>query len=192
MTKNKAVFLDRDGTIIREQYGVYITKPNQVELIDGAALGIKELRKAGYKIIVITNQGGIDLGFITKEELVDINSEMILQLEQSSGIGVPIDDIYFCPHHPKVQSCNCRKPSPLLVEMACGAYEIDVLQSWFVGDRADDIMCGSNAGCRTVLVMTGEGRRSVDYLYWCDQAEHLVTAKNLYAATRFIINTDRR
>lgn len=155
--KQKAVFLDRDGTI--NVYKGYITSPDQLELAPDAAEAIRILNQSGYLAIIVTNQPVIARGDCTYETLELIHKRLITLLGQN---GVYIDDLVFCPHHPdkgfagEVEKlkidCNCRKPKIGMLEKCAEKYNIDLSLSWIVGDTYRDIQTGLNAGCRTVLV----------------------------------------
>ena len=156
----KAIFLDRDGTINR--HIGFLRREEEFELLDGVAEAIRRINASGYLCIVATNQPVIARGEVTVPQLNAIHNRMetMLGLE-----GAYIDGLYYCPHHPhkgyageipelKIQ-CECRKPKPGLLLQAAKDFNIDLSQSWMVGDGANDIGAGKNAGCRTCLI--GEG-----------------------------------
>ncbi len=159
--KNKAVFLDRDGTIIRE--GEYLADPAGVEILKGAASGIKALRQAGFIVIVATNQSGVARGFFTEQDMQRVNERM---QELLAAEGAELDGIYYCPHYPEgkvreyVQVCYCRKPGPDMLFTAAQERNIDLFKSWVIGDKATDIEFGFKQGLRTILVLTGYGRET--------------------------------
>ena len=143
---NKAVFIDRDGTInINVEY---LDTPDEFKMYPGVAEGIRLLKENGYKIIVITNQSGIARGFFTEETLEKIHNKMKDELSEK---GASIDAIYYCPHHPD-EKCNCRKPNTGLLKKAIKDFDIDVKNSFFIGDRMIDVEAGSKIGVKTVLV----------------------------------------
>jgi D-glycero-D-manno-heptose 1,7-bisphosphate phosphatase len=153
----KAVFLDRDGTI--NKFNGFITKPDNFELIDGVSEAISRINEAGYLAIVITNQPVIARGEVSLEELEAIHNKMETDLGKS---GAYLDDIFFCPHHPdkgfpgerpeyKID-CDCRKPKPGLILRAAKKYNIDVSQSYMAGDDMRDVEAGRAAGCRPVFI----------------------------------------
>lgn len=138
----KAAFLDRDGTIIRDQD--YPGDPDAVRLIDGAAAAIARLRASGLLVVVITNQSGIGRGLITEEEFRAVQQRMedLLAAE-----GVVVDAVYHCPHAPdRVPPCDCRKPAPGMYEQAVRDLGIDPGQSVFVGDRMRDVVPAAHFG----------------------------------------------
>lgn len=159
--KIKAIFLDRDGTInVDHQYTHEIEKfaftPNAVE-------GLKRMQELGYKLIIVTDQPGIGLGYYTKEDFYAFNRHIFRQLAPHN---IRIDKIYFCPHSIN-DNCSCRKPKTALVERAQEYYNgrIDMENSFFIGDKTSDIKCGKDAGLRTILVRTGsagkDGRHDI-------------------------------
>jgi D-glycero-D-manno-heptose 1,7-bisphosphate phosphatase len=157
----KAVFLDRDGTLIVERG--YITVPEGVELIPGAAGAVARLREAGWKVFIVTNQGAVAKGMITEDELGLIHLRMVSLLAEE---GAEIDGLYYCPHHPDGEQiqysveCDCRKPRPGLLERAAGEHGIDLSKSVMVGDTLRDLEAGRAAGVRGVLVLTGHGTKT--------------------------------
>lgn len=155
--KQKAIFLDRDGTI--NKYVGFLRNIEQFELIDGVAEVIKKINQLGYLCIVVTNQPVIARGEVTVSELDEIHNKM----ETLLGLkGAYIDGLYYCPHHPhkgyegevvelKIE-CDCRKPKPGMLLEAAEDFNIDLNNSWMVGDGANDIKAGIAAGCKTVLI----------------------------------------
>lgn len=142
---HKAVFLDRDGTIARDV--PYCSRPEDFELLPGVAEGIKELNKHGFKVVVITNQSGIARGYFTEEMLARIHDKMLKELAQQ---GAQVDAIYYCPHHPD-DNCNCRKPKPEMVFKAALDLDIDLSQSYVIGDNEMDVELARRASCRGSL-----------------------------------------
>jgi D-glycero-D-manno-heptose 1,7-bisphosphate phosphatase len=144
-----AVFLDRDGTLMRDVD--YCGEPDKVEVYPKAAPALRRLKEKGYKLIIITNQSGIGRGYFSEQEYGVVEAEFLRQL----GNGL-IDASYFCPDLP-TSSSNRRKPGPGMVFEARRDHSVDLRRSFFVGDKASDIGCGQNAGLRTILVRTGYG-----------------------------------
>ena len=157
----KAVFLDRDGTI--NKYVGFLRKIDQFELLPGVAEAIRKINASGYLCIVATNQPVIARGEVTVPELEEIHMKMetLLGFE-----GAYIDGLYYCPHHPhkgyagevpelKIE-CSCRKPKPGMLLKAAEDFNIDLGKSWMVGDGENDILAGRNAGCRTALICEAE------------------------------------
>ena len=145
---NRAVFLDRDGTIAKDVH--YCRRPEDFILFANAAGVIKLLNNSGFKVIIITNQSGIAKGYLSEETLGEIHKKM---KEELADEGAHIDGIYYCPHHPD-DNCGCRKPRPSLILQAAGDFDIDLKHSFMVGDRQKDIELGKAVGCRTILVGT--------------------------------------
>ena len=153
----KAIFLDRDGTINR--YVGFLRKIEDFELIDGAAEAIQRINESGYLCIVVTNQPVIARGEVTEPELQLIHNKMETLLGQA---GAYIDGLYYCPHHPdkgfdgEVEAlkidCECRKPKPGLLLRASEDFNIDLSRSWMIGDGKNDVGAGKAAGCKTVLI----------------------------------------
>jgi D-glycero-D-manno-heptose 1,7-bisphosphate phosphatase len=156
--KRRAVFLDRDGTINVEVD--YLSKREDFVLIEGSAEAIKLLNNAGFLVVVVTNQSGVARGYFTEEDITKVNDKMLFDLNVA---GAFVDAVYYCPHHPDFGGekygidCNCRKPKVGMVEEAQGEFEIDINESFVVGDHKGDIELGKNAGARTVHVLTGHG-----------------------------------
>lgn len=151
---NKAVFLDRDGVVILEKG--YISSPEQLELYPFTREAITKLKEAHWKIYIITNQAGVARGVLTEEDL-DLIHQRLLKL-------IPVDKIYYCPHHPDGKAglpysihCDCRKPEAGMIYKAAQENRIDLRQSYLLGDRASDIIAGKTAGLVTALVLTGYG-----------------------------------
>ncbi len=155
--KQKAIFLDRDGTI--NKYKGFLTKEEDFELIDGVTDAIKLINQSGYLAIVVTNQPVIARGEVTISELDNIHNKMETLLGNE---GAYIDAIYYCPHHPdkgfdgeilelKIE-CDCRKPKSGMLLKASKDLNIDLSKSWMIGDSENDILAGKNAGCKTVLL----------------------------------------
>jgi len=144
------IFLDRDGVINKEVN--YLSRIEDFVFIDGAIDSIKYLLGIGYEIIVITNQSGIARGLYTLEDYHVINSWMLNEFKRAD---INILDVFFCPHGPE-DDCSCRKPKPGMILDARKKYDIDLSNSWLVGDKEDDIACAISAGIRnTVLVKSG-------------------------------------
>lgn len=155
--KQKAIFLDRDGTI--NKYVGFLRNIEQFELLSGVSEAIRKINQSGYLAVVVTNQPVIARGEVTYTELQEIHNKMETILGKD---GAYLDGIYFCPHHPdkgfkgevkelKI-NCNCRKPNPGLLLQAASDFNINLEQSWMIGDGKNDIQAGKNAGCKTVLI----------------------------------------
>jgi histidinol-phosphate phosphatase family protein len=146
------VFLDRDGTINREVH--HLSDPNQLELLDGAAEGLRKLCQAGCTLVVVSNQSPIGRGMFTEARLLEINGRLS---EMLAAEGVTIGGWYWCPHAPW-EGCECRKPAPGLFLRARDEMGVILEESWVVGDRLGDLRAGRQVGARTILVATGYGQ----------------------------------
>ncbi len=158
MNLRPAVFLDRDGVLIEDAH--YVGSPDRVCLIPGAAEAVAGLNRAGWAVVVVTNQAGVAKGYFTAAAVEAVHEFLA---EQLAGYGARVDGFYYCPHHPEGEvtayrtRCACRKPEPGMIRAAAADLGLDPARSWMVGDRATDLEAGAAAGCRTVLVRTGYG-----------------------------------
>lgn len=202
---NKALFLDRDGTIVKEidkstnlpgenipaETLGYLTSVEQVELIAGSADAIALARKSGYKIIIITNQSAIARGWLTEENLREINQKMYSLLKNANPDAV-IDDLFYSPYHSdgiieKYSSEHpSRKPDIGMILEAKEKYNIDLSDSYVIGDAYSDIKCGINAGIKNILVETGYGKMT--YKKCLDENLKIdFIAANLLDAVKYIV-----
>jgi D-glycero-D-manno-heptose 1,7-bisphosphate phosphatase len=151
--------LDRDGTIV-EDVG-YMNSPDQIQFIPGSIEAIKMLNEAGFKVVVISNQAGVARGLVTEDMLQTIDKTLHKWILNG---GAHLDGIYYCPHHPEhgvypyKQVCECRKPHPGLIKRAHRDLDIDLSQSYMIGDKATDVEAGKSAGTKTVFVTSGRGK----------------------------------
>lgn len=154
-----AAFFDRDGTIIRE-IG-YLSRPEQVELLPGAAQAIARLNSLEIPVVVATNQAGVARGYFSIADVAAVHARLD---ELLAADGARIERYYFCPHHPQYgeppwrQQCACRKPRPGLLLRAAEELGLDLSRSCMIGDKLLDLAAGAAASCRTLLVRTGYGR----------------------------------
>jgi D,D-heptose 1,7-bisphosphate phosphatase len=182
---NKAVFMDRDGTIMDDTG--YLSDPAGVKLIPGVDLAIKSLRQAGYKIVVITNQSGVARGLLTEETLEKIHAELRRKLAEK---GAMLDAIYYCPFHPEgsvpqyAKESDQRKPAPGMLYKAAEELDLDLRTCWMVGDAGRDVAAGQAAGCRTILLQHSEDSQADDETDEESTPDFL--AKNLVEAARII------
>jgi mannose-1-phosphate guanylyltransferase len=151
-----AVFLDRDGTLI--EHVPYLCDPELVRLLPGTADALKRLRRAGFACILVTNQSAIGRGMLTEDRLAQIHTELYRQL---AAIGATLDGIYYCPYMPAsddrtVIDCQDRKPGPGMLRRAAADLKLELSSSWMVGDLISDVLAGLNAGCRSILVQSGQ------------------------------------
>lgn len=180
---NKAVFLDRDGTIARDVN--YCHRVEDFEILPNAPEAIKLLIKNGFKIVIITNQSGIARGYFTEEILAQIHQKM---KDELSTCDAQVDAIYYCPHHPD-DGCECRKPKTALFNKAAKEFDIDLQNSFIIGDRQMDIDAGKILQCKTVLVTTGPSPPDLNPQYPTSLPDYVAT--NLLEAAEWIV-TNRK
>ena len=159
MTHTKpAIFLDRDGVVIEDS--AYLGVPERVRLLPGSAEAIAALNRAGWPVVIVTNQSGVARGLFTPADVDDVHAHLG---ELLLGYGAKIEAFHFCPHHPEGEVleyavvCECRKPRPGMLVEAANNLGLDLTASWMIGDRVTDLEAGAAVGCRTVLVRTGYG-----------------------------------
>jgi len=183
--KDKAVFLDRDGTINFDPG--YLGDPKKIILFPDTGDVLSIFKKYNFKLIVISNQSGVARGYITEKDVLAVNEEINMQL---SKFDVSIDAFYFCPFHPDFnneEDCNCRKPSPQMIITASKNHNIDLAKSYLIGDSVADIEAGINSGVKAILVKTGYGSDSISILQKENKFPNFV-AENLTEACKFIIH----
>lgn len=147
-----AVFLDRDGTLIRDFH--FIAKPEQVELLAGVGDAVRRLNDAGLPVIVVTNQSGIARGYFNESDYERVQARTEDLLAQK---GARIDGSFMCPHHPDFTGpCDCRKPGTLLFRLAAEALDLDTSRSWYIGDKLRDVLPARDLGGRGILVPNDE------------------------------------
>jgi D-glycero-D-manno-heptose 1,7-bisphosphate phosphatase len=152
----KAIFIDKDGTLIRDV--PYNVDPALIELEESAAEALEMLKKYDYLIIVISNQSGVAHGYFREADLEQVK-DRIQQLLRHEHVA--IDGFYFCPHHPNgreneyATQCDCRKPQPGMILRAAIDHNIDLSQSWMIGDILHDVEAGNKANCKTILINNG-------------------------------------
>lgn len=152
-TLHNVVFMDRDGVINRDSQ-LYIKNWSEFEFLPGSLEALTSLNRAGFEVIVITNQSAVGRRLISEAGLRQLHDLMQAAVRSHGG---NISDIFFCPHRPEV-GCSCRKPKPEMIDQACKKYGLDPKMTTMVGDSAKDIECARQAGCgRAVLVRTGNG-----------------------------------
>jgi D-glycero-D-manno-heptose 1,7-bisphosphate phosphatase len=173
--KQKAVFIDRDGTLIEEVNFLSRVEDLRFFSFTGEAVGL--LKENGFLVVVITNQSGIARKIFTEAAMHEIHEAI------QNNLTRKIDAFYFCPHLPDA-GCACRKPKTELIRRAAADFEIDLENSWFVGDKALDVETGRNANLKTALVLTGYGKQAINQL----KIQADVTAGNLLEAAEEIVN----
>ncbi len=175
----KAVFIDRDGTLIEEVN--FLSRVEDLRLFSDTFEAIRLLKKHGFLIIVVTNQSGVGRKIFDEAAMHTIHEKIQTQLD-----GM-IDTFYFCPHLP-TENCRCRKPNVGMIENACADFSIDLKNSWMIGDKKIDIETGFNAKSKTALVLTGYGRETEADL----ERKPDFIAENLLGAVKTITNYKQR
>ena len=181
---NRAVFLDRDGTMIKEAGDLILRDVGRIRFFKGVAEAIKKLNRLGFIVVVITNQPVVARGFATEKEVDQIHAILVKRLAKR---GAKIDAVYSCPHHseatlPKYRvRCRCRKPNIGMIMKAAKKFGINLKKSFLVGDRTADIAAGNRAGVKMILVKTGYAGKDGRY-----EGKPDFTAKNLKEATKII------
>lgn len=173
-----ALFVDRDGTLIEEVD--YLADPSLVRPIEGAFSALKKLRDRGFRIVMVTNQPGIGLGYLSRQDFIKVNSRIF---SLASAEGALFDRICFCPHS-KSEDCSCRKPGIGLLQEVVRDLNIDISHSWVVGDMTTDLQLAANLGCRSVLVRTGKAGN--DSLY---PASPTTTTETVVQAVQAILDS---
>ena len=181
----RAVFLDRDGVITREPPH-YAHEVSQLKLIPKSTDAIRLLNENGFIVIVASNQAGIAYGYYGEEDALLFHQAMKENLARE---GAHIDAIYYCPHHPEAKiekyrvNCNCRKPKPGMLTRAAKELNIDLKQSYVIGDKLSDIEAGKRAGCKTTMVRTGHGVEELK----SNEIDCDYVANDLYDAVQHIL-----
>ena len=176
----RAVFLDRDGTIIEDV--AYLRDREQVRILPGAANAIKRLNASGLLAIVVTNQSGIARGLLSRNDY-QLTERRVDELLAKAGAR--LDAHYFCPHLPELTGpCDCRKPGALLYRQAAEQFHIDLGRSWWVGDRMRDVLPASTLGGRGILVLSGAGQAEAEE----EKAGRFLHAKDLADAVDIILH----
>ncbi|WP_342388415.1 D-glycero-alpha-D-manno-heptose-1,7-bisphosphate 7-phosphatase [Salinicoccus bachuensis] len=158
----KAVFLDRDGVLneVLNHRVKFVNRPEDLHLLEGVEQAIRQFNEDGWKVFIVTNQGGVGLGYMTEDELGEIHDRLVDLLEAS---GARVDDIAYCPHMPH-EGCVCRKPEAGMILELAEAHNIFLGESYMVGDREPDIQAGRNAGTRTVFIANRKNKKiGADY-----------------------------
>ena len=190
--KKPAVFIDRDGTV-NEQMG-YINHLSRFIMLSGAAEAIKLLNSHQYLAIIVSNQSGVARGYYPIELVNEVHAHMRALMEKDGAI---VDGIFFCPHHingsvPEYSiKCNCRKPKTGLIEKACKAFDIDMTNSYVIGDRYSDIELAVRLDIRGILVTSGYGLGDLEYVFPRLSFSPAYVAKDLLHAVRWIIKKSK-
>lgn len=169
---HRAVFLDRDGVINKKAPPhEYITKWEEFIFLPYVAEAICYLNGRGYLVIVQSNQRGIARGMLAEDQLKEIHQRMVGEL---GSLGARVDGVYYCPHG-YADNCDCRKPKPGMLLKAAKDLGLDLSQSFMVGDSEDDIAAGKTAGCRTILVLTGEVQDPKQVEDWKVKPDYIIS-----------------
>lgn len=180
-----AVFLDRDGVLIRDVD--HLHREDQLRLLPGVASALSRLNRAGWLTIIISNQAVVAKGMLSEAEMYRIGEVLSLRIARK---GARLDASYYCPHHPEgkvseyIRRCMCRKPEPGLILKAVKEMNIDLKRSYLVGDKTGDILAGERAGVKTILVKTGYGGGDAKYPM---RPDYIV--KNLMGAVKIILKS---
>jgi len=177
------VFLDRDG-VINENRSAYVRKPSQWVPIPGAVESVARLYRAGYPVVVVTNQSGIARGYYTENDVKEIHSVMSAAFQAA---GARVGAVYYCPHHPS-EGCTCRKPETGMIEMARSELSLP-RGGWMVGDAHTDMELGRRTGLSTVLVLTGRGVSQLEKIRSDKQQEPDHITASLVSAVDMILST---
>ena len=180
MKNHRAVIMDRDGTILEESH--YLDDPEGIEIYAGVIPALRKLKIRGWKLIVGTNQSGIGRGYFSKDTLHKIHDRFLSICRKR---GLEIDEIYYCPHHPK-ERCACRKPKIGMLRKAERDFDLNLKDCVVVGDKRCDIDWGRRAGARTILVLTGYGKSASR----STRARAHYIAKTLTHAVQWILKND--
>jgi D-glycero-D-manno-heptose 1,7-bisphosphate phosphatase len=190
--KKPAVFIDRDGTI-NEQMG-YINHLSRFVILPGAVEAVRLLNENGFHAVIVTNQSGVARGYFPLGLVQEVHDFLDASLKKDH---VTLDGIFFCPHHPNgsvpefTKRCNCRKPRTGLIDQACRSLEIDLQNSYAIGDRCDDIEFARRAGVKGILVKTGYGLGEIKHLLPHSMAKPVYIAEDLLNAVQWILNLEK-
>ncbi len=188
----KTVFLDRDGTIIEEMG--YINHFSRIRPLPKAVEAIKMFKKAGFKVIVVTNQSGVAKGYFSEQELINMNNYMV---DQFAKQGAQIDALYYCPHHPQAVvpqyrlDCDCRKPGTGMILKAKQEHGVDLQRSWIIGDRESDIKLAETLNIHNAFVLTGYGVGEYVRFKGALKSNPEIICNDLLQAAQVIINYEK-
>lgn len=183
----RAVFVDRDGTIIKDKH--FLSDPDEVELIPGAVEALKKFQNDGFKIVIVSNQSGVARGYFDLDSVEIVNAHLCDLLASQH---VLVDAVYYCPHHaqgvipPYNITCNCRKPSAGMAETAAYQLGLDLRRSFVVGDKIDDMNLAKVIGAKGIMVKTGYGAKQSETIKNYDRYREIKIALNIQEAASFI------
>jgi histidinol-phosphate phosphatase family protein len=184
-----AIFIDRDGVVNKDPGGwtehSYVTEWKDFRFIPSSFEALKILKDNGIKVIVISNQAGVNKGFFTRHKLDEINKRMVVEIKKHGG---DIEDVYCCVHRSD-ENCRCRKPNTLMLEAAARKHDIDTNGTFFVGDSLVDVQAGKKMGISTVFVLSGKTTEE-EMRQWKDKPDYIFP--NLLQAVKWIVEKNRR
>lgn len=182
--RHPAVFLDKDGTLVHDV--PYNVEASRIRVRAEAYEALRRLRAAGFRLVIVTNQSGVALGYFPESAVGKVRDFLREELERH---GIPLDGFFYCPHGPvlegMVASCDCRKPLPGMLVRAAKELDLDLARSWMIGDILDDVEAGNLAGCRTVLLDVGNETEWISGPH--READH--RARNLTEAAEMILSS---
>jgi D-glycero-D-manno-heptose 1,7-bisphosphate phosphatase len=149
----KAIFLDRDGVLIDNSKHYYIWKTDQLTFVDGIMENLKMLMHKGFRLFIVSNQGGISRGLYSKDDILKLHTELIHTFRANN---IEIAEIAFCPHHPEVEKCLCRKPDSLMLEKLIAKYNISKPDSYLIGDSQSDMDASEKAGIQGIQIIPNQ------------------------------------
>jgi len=153
----KAVFLDRDGVLVDNSEHYYIWETDQLTLVGGVIENLKFLSQKGFQLFIVSNQGGISRGLYSKDDIQKLHTELV-QIFRANLIEIV--EIAFCPHHPEVEKCLCRKPDSLMIERLIAKYKIDKSDSYLIGDSQSDMDAAEKAGIQGIQIISNQNMLS--------------------------------
>jgi len=190
--KNRAIFLDRDGTVT-EEVG-YVNDPNRLTLLPRSGMAIKLINQSPFKAILTTNQAGVARGYFPERMVIEVNKwlETLLQIE-----GAFLDKIYYCPHHPQAgkkpyrNKCRCRKPLPGMLIKASKDFNLDLSKCYVIGDKLSDITFAKNVGSKAIIVKSGYGAGELKLNKIDSSMKPLFIAEDLLEAVLWIFGKEK-
>jgi len=150
---NKAIFLDRDGVLVDNSEHYYIWKSDQLKLVDGVVENLKLLIQKGFQLFIISNQGGISRGLYSKNDIEKLHEELIQTFRKND---IEITEISFCPHHPEIEKCLCRKPNSLMIEKLMAKHKISKTDSYLIGDSKSDMDAAEKIGIQGIKIIPNQ------------------------------------
>lgn len=182
-SKIKALFLDRDGTIIKEKPGVYLCDPKKVELYKNTKAAFKLFKELGYTIFIVSNQSGIGRGYFTEKEVKAVHKKLTALLKPYE-----VKEIVYCPHAPN-QNCTCRKPAPAMGIKLIKKYNVDKANSFVIGDKKSDIDFATNLNMRSILVLTANGKKQQKK--YAKDLKNVKICLDLFGAAKYLSKIER-